>query len=99
MCREHLAAVRRRAGWHEHQRPPGTATRRSPAPRPNHAPVAMTRRVSAGHAVGRMGVAGALPPPLMGHGWPALPRAGSAARSPARGGNAPAPQPEDAPPS
>ena len=65
MCREHLAAVRRRTGWGEHA-PPGPSRRRAASPLPVHPSGVMPRRPSAGHAAGRLGVAGATPPPVMG---------------------------------
>ena len=97
MCREHLAAVRRRTGWGEHA-PPGPSRRRAASPLPVHPSGVMPRRPSAGHAAGRLGVAGATPPPVMGHGWPASSRAGSAASRSARSANAPPCPAADPPP-
>jgi hypothetical protein len=73
-CRRAVQRHRERTGWHN----PRPRTAGSPYRAATSPHGVMPRRASAGLVAGTVGVAGAAPPPLMGHGWPASARAGSA---------------------
>ena len=86
-CRAAIAAHRRRAGWPEYQRPASPSHRRSTSPSRLPGRGVTAQSVSEGPSAVRLGVAGVLPPPVMGHGRPAFTRAGSAATNLPQSGN------------
>lgn len=88
-CREVRAAQNRAKGWHRPAR--ATSPRRSAFTAPTLAQAVSHPPARAAGVSRRGGLAGAAPPPGMGHGWPAsASRAGSAAALPGRSDATPA---------